>query len=141
MALGSVFVELMAAREWFTLMNSFHVLLSASGLAWAVGTISASLRIPPHGQEVLLPGIRARQGADGGWPPGGAVGTSCRGFRQAQGSGDPCQAGRPLAGVPGDCPVGLGMWREGSTLFALKERRLKEFFRTVGLLLENPPVF
>ena len=51
------------------------------------------------------------------------------------------QAGRPLAGVPGDCPVALGMWREGSTLFALKERRLKEFFRTVGLLLENPPVF
>lgn len=81
-ALGSVFVELMAAREWFTLMNSFHVLLSASGLAWAVGTISASLRIPPHGQEVLLPGIRARQGADGGWPPGGAVGTFCRGFRR-----------------------------------------------------------
>lgn len=37
--------------------------------------------------------------------------------------------------------MALGMWQEGSTLFALKERRLKAFFRTVGLLLENPPVF
>lgn len=134
MALGSVFVELMKAPVWFKLMNSFHI-LAASGLALAVATVSASFRILPHSQEVRLPGLRARWGAAGGSPPGGAVGTFCPGF------------GRPVPGrqVPGWSPrrlsCGVGDAEGGENTFCCKRKGVKGFFRTVGLCLNTSRYF
>lgn len=112
----------MKAGEWFALMNSFNILLIASGLASAGAAMSsASLRILPCSPEVLLLGQRAF-GPGGELPVGRHQGEPWA--RSAAASG--AAPGGPSLD-PGDGHAGLGSGETGAHFLLSKKGDSESF--------------